>query len=512
MQKKSTQDTDSGHLPDRPLSGAGTEHAAPSNEEKFLPENMLEYLGQIFDAFREGICISDTNGIVVLLNEQHSHITGIPRREMLGHSVEEFVNRGRLDVVLNPEVIRTGQPATRVQTISDGRKVILEAFPVHDRQGRVVLCMTFLRDITMVSSMREQLDSQKELLDAFQQWTSFAEDQANALKLPRIFTSKAMLELQGETDRIAATDATVLLLGETGVGKDVVARRIHSASPRRDRPFIKVDCGSIPENLIETELFGYAAGTFSGANRQGKMGLIEAASGGTLFLDEIGELPMGMQTRLLRVLQDFEIVRVGSTAPKQVDVRVVAATNKDLEQAVAREEFRSDLYYRLRVAVLHIPPLRERQADILPLARVFLKFYGRKFHRNLELSPEAEQALLTHRWPGNVRELENLVQGLLVTCRGTLIRAEDLPFTSISTPAHAASGGRAGTEDIVPIEGKTFKEVMKEYENRVLVRAMEQWGSIAAVARKFQVDRSTIFRKVRELEKRGVLPAHQDRR
>lgn len=466
---------------------------------------LLEYLEQIFNASRDGICISDADGIVVHLNKRHAEITGIPRNEMLGHSVMEFVNRGTLDVVLNPEIMRTGQPATSVQTVSDGRKLILEGFPVYDREGKVVLCMTFIRDITMLSAMREQLDAQKELLTTFQQLTT-NEDQIISLKIPKIFTSKAMVSLYGEVDRVAQTDATVLLLGETGVGKDVIARRIHAASPRKDKSFIKVDCGSIPENLIETELFGYAAGTFSGANRQGKVGLIEAASGGTLFLDEIGELPMSMQTRLLRVLQDFEIMRVGSTVPKPVNVRVVAATNKNLEQAIANGEFRSDLYYRLKVAVLTIPPLRERKADILPLARMFLSFYGRKYSRQLTFSEEAEKLLLRHRWPGNVRELENLIQGLLVICKGSVIQPQDLPFGAAPAPK-TLPARQVGQE--LSLEGRTFKEIMKEYENRVLVAAMERWGNIGDVARHFQVDRSTIFRKVRELERQGLIKTKQ---
>ena len=296
------------------------------------------------------------------LNRRHAEITGIPREEMLGHSVMEFVKRGRLDVVLNPEVMRTGQPATRVQTVSDGRKLILEANPVFDAQGKLVLCITFLRDVTMLSEMREQMSVQKELLEAFQQLSTAGDAQELSRKTPKLFTSSAMIKLYGEVNTIAETDATVLLLGETGVGKDVIARRIHALSLRKNKTFIKVDCGSIPENLIETELFGYAAGTFSGASKTGKIGLIEAAAGGTLFLDEIGELPMPMQTRLLRFLQDWEIMRVGSTTPKQIDVRIVAATNKNLERAIARGEFRSDLYYRLKVAVIAIPPLRDRQA------------------------------------------------------------------------------------------------------------------------------------------------------
>ncbi len=243
----------------------------------------------------------------------------------------------------------------------------------------------------------------------------------------------------------------------------------------------------------ETELFGYAAGTFSGASKTGKIGLIEAAAGGTLFLDEIGELPMPMQTRLLRFLQDWEIMRVGSTTPKQIDVRIVAATNKNLERAIARGEFRSDLYYRLKVAVIAIPPLRDRQADILPLARMFLRFYGSKYHRQLAFSEEAESLLLDYKWPGNIRELENLVQGLAVTSKDSVIRASDVPISGVAKPA--ASARRDGLD--FELDGKTYKEIMKDLENKVLSAAMERYGSITEVARHFQVDRSTIFRKVR---------------
>ena len=462
---------------------------------------LQEYLDQLFDAFKEGICISDVEGTVVHLNRRHAEITGIPREEMLGHSVMEFVKRGRLDVVLNPEVMRTGQPATRVQTVSDGRKLILEANPVFDAQGKLVLCITFLRDVTMLlrdAGADERPEGAARSVPAAQYRGTHRSFPARRRSM---FTSSAMIKLYGEVNTIAETDATVLLLGETGVGKDVIARRIHALSLRKNKTFIKVDCGSIPENLIETELFGYAAGTFSGASKTGKIGLIEAAAGGTLFLDEIGELPMPMQTRLLRFLQDWEIMRVGSTTPKQIDVRIVAATNKNLERAIARGEFRSDLYYRLKVAVIAIPPLRDRQADILPLARMFLRFYGSKYHRQLAFSEEAESLLLDYKWPGNIRELENLVQGLAVTSKDSVIRASDVPISGVAKPA--ASARRDGLD--FELDGKTYKEIMKDLENKVLSAAMERYGSITEVARHFQVDRSTIFRKVKELEKEGKM-------
>ena len=271
---------------------------------------LQEYLDQLFDAFKEGICISDVEGTVVHLNRRHAEITGIPREEMLGHSVMEFVKRGRLDVVLNPEVMRTGQPATRVQTVSDGRKLILEANPVFDAQGKLVLCITFLRDVTMLSEMREQMSVQKELLEAFQQLSTAGDAQELSRKTPKLFTSSAMIKLYGEVNTIAETDATVLLLGESGTGKELAANTIHAGSPRAGHPFIKINCAALPEGLIESELFGHEKGAFTGAVGMRK-GRFEAADGGTLFLDEIGELAVSTQVKLLRVLQEQEFERLG---------------------------------------------------------------------------------------------------------------------------------------------------------------------------------------------------------
>lgn len=456
---------------------------------------LQDYLEQLCDAFRDAICVSDRQGIVVLVNKRHAELTGIPKENMLGRSTQDMVGGGLFDVVLNPEVVRTKQMATNIQNISNGRKMVLEGHPVFDDGGEVAFVVTFIRDVTTLTELREQLATQKELLETFQKLSN--PDPEQQIKYPRIVHSNVMRKLYGEVAAIADTDATVLLLGETGVGKDVVARRIHATSPRADKAFIKVDCGSIPENLIETELFGYAAGTFSGASKNGKAGLIEAASSGTLFLDEIGELPMNMQSRLLRVLQDWEVMRVGSTTPKRVDVRVIAATNKDLEKEVIRGRFRNDLYYRLKVAVIKIPPLRNRQADILPLARSFLSFYSGKYHKQIEFAEDAEKALLKYHWPGNVRELENLVQGLVVTGKKAFIDCRDLSIARQSPRATEYARMEMGALDL---EGKSFKEIMKALENAVIRAGLARYGSISEAAKHFQVDRSTIFRKVKEME------------
>ena len=461
---------------------------------------LQEYLDQLFDAFKEGICISDVEGTVVHLNRRHAEITGIPREEMLGHSVMEFVRRGRLDVVLNPEVMRTGQPATRVQTVSDGRKLILEANPVFDAQGKLVLCITFLRDVTMLSEMREQMSVQKELLEAFQQLSTAGDAQELSRKTPKLFTSSAMIKLYGEVNTIAETDATVLLLGETGVGKDVIARRIHALSLRKNKTFIKVDCGSIPENLIETELFGYAAGTFSGASKTGKIGLIEAAAGGTLFLDEIGDMSLKTQAKILRILQEQSFERVGGTRTIKVDVRVIAATNRNLREEVSEGRFREDLYYRLNVIGVEVPSLRERREDIPVLATAFLERFALANRKEIKgFTPQAMDALLKYSWPGNVRELENAVERAAILCLGEYISERELPMAVSSAPKNndaptlAELQGAAGEEPI--------SMTLDEMERAAILRTLQDTGdNKSEAARRLGITRATLHNKLRRYD------------
>ena len=454
---------------------------------------LADYIEQLCDTFRDAICVTNREGIVTLVNKRHAELTGIAREKMMGSRIQDMVQNGIFDVVLNPRIVETGQKVSSVQNLYNGRTLLLDGHPVKDATGKVAYVVTVIRDITALTELREEITAQRELLETFQNLSS---EGASGNQYPRVVQSPVMQRLYAEASAIAETDATVLLLGETGVGKDVVARHIHRTSLRADAPFIKVDCGSIPENLIETELFGYVPGSFSGASKHGKAGLVEAASSGTLFLDEIGELPMTMQSRLLRVLQDWEVLRVGATVPKKVDVRVVAATNKELEREVTKGMFRSDLYYRLKVAVLNIPPLRSRRVDILPLAQSFLTFYGKKYRKAVNLSEEAKQVLQNHIWPGNVRELENLVQGLVVTCKHGLVGVRDLAGIR-PLPACESSEGQYA---LPSIEGRSLKSIMKEVETAVIEKGMQRYGSISELSRQFQMDRSTIFRKVKEIE------------
>ena len=454
--------------------------ALPSTEDLF----------SVIEAIHDNVAIVDHNGVMRWVSSCFERNYGISRDRVIGRTTYELEAEKVFSPSVAALVLKTRRVVTLTEATRSGQYNIVTGVPIYDDDGDVSFVVSYSVDMRYSRRLHEEYQKISALVSPNAPQTSGG--------LPFSGTMRA---IAATIEKLAKVNTTVLITGESGVGKNVVARLVHHLSDRTNGPLVEINCAGIPAPLLESELFGYEAGAFTGASHKGKEGRIALADKGTLFLDEIGELPMPMQTRLLRFLQDWEIMRVGSTTPKQIDVRIVAATNKNLERAIARGEFRSDLYYRLKVAVIAIPPLRDRQADILPLARMFLRFYGSKYHRQLAFSEEAESLLLDYKWPGNIRELENLVQGLAVTSKDSVIRASDVPISGVAKPA--ASARRDGLD--FELDGKTYKEIMKDLENKVLSAAMERYGSITEVARHFQVDRSTIFRKVKELEKEGKM-------
>ena len=453
-------------------------------------------IDSILDVLSDGIYITDHAGKTLKVNTMYERLTGLKKEDLAGRGVQDLVQEGVFDVVLNPQIVKTGKSATSVQTTKKGQKLILNGHPIFDEHGHVALVVTFVRDVTVMSQLREQIASQNKLLEKFRTSVQYMIEE-NIQKFPITrFKSREMAQLARLIDKIAATDASVLILGETGVGKEFFARSIHRAGPRGDKTFFKVDCTTIPENLIESELFGYAAGAFSGANVKGKSGLFEMADHGTLFLDEIGELPLALQVKMLRVLQDQEILPVGSTRVRKVDVRIIAATNSDLEKEVEKGRFRSDLYYRLRVAVLSIPPLRDRREDIMPLAHYFMGKYAAKYKKELRFGPGIEAIFLNHRWPGNVREMENLIESQVVTCERSTIEAADL---SGCMRSECADPKRSLYENL-DTRDRSLKDIMQDVEREIINGALQVHGSMAKVADILKVDRSTIFRKLKREE------------
>ena len=459
-------------------------------------KKLEDFFDNILEVFYDGIYITDSSGKTIKVNNMYERLTGLKREDLLGKLVTDLEKEGVFNKPLNPIIVKTGKPETSVQVNKTGRKVVINGYPVFDEDGSVAYVVTLVRDVTVLSQLKEQISSQTDLIERYLQEAQYLRTNHLHMHNNVVIESPKMVHLMQLLKRIAATDTTVLLLGETGVGKDVFAEKIHEHSLRKEQSFFKINCATIPENLIESELFGYEAGAFSGASAKGKPGYFELADEGTLFLDEIGELPLPMQAKLLRVLQDQEIMRIGSTKVKKVNVRFIAATNRNLEQAVKEGSFRSDLYYRLRVAVLDIPPLRERTEEIVPLLRYFLDKFNTRYKKKITLSPEAAQIMQQYKWPGNVREMENLIQGLIVTLDKDVLEAADLPGYINSGDNHRRE--ISYQDNSYAIGEQSISEMVDNFERELLEKGLEKYKRVSDLAKLFKVDRSTIYRKLKK--------------
>lgn len=468
----------------------------PSNND-FSGKKIKGILKKILNVLTDGVYISNNVGETLFINKSYEKITGLEGQKLIGKYVMNLQKEGVFSTVLNPEIVQTGKGATSVQMIKNKgkkRRVVLSGHPIFDEVGKVSLVITFVRDITLMTNLREQITTQRELIEMHQRTLQILNFRQSDFE-EFVCCSHAMQNTIKTTKKIAVTDATVLITGETGVGKGVLAKKIHAKSQRNAQPFLTVDCTTIPENLFESELFGYAAGAFSGAQSKGKPGFFEMADKGTLFLDEIGELPLTMQSKLLRVLQEREIIRVGSTRSQKVDVRIIAATNRNLQAEVQKGKFRSDLFYRISVATLEIPPLRDRKDAILILANHFFNKFNQKYKKNISVSKDCEKYLHAYSWPGNARELENMIHRLVITHEDRMLTPNDLPapLTSISILPSSASLKTFSANK----KHKSLKKIMAEIENRILHEALDMHGSINEVAHRFNVDRTTIARKMK---------------
>ncbi|MDR2089789.1 MAG: sigma 54-interacting transcriptional regulator [Clostridiales Family XIII bacterium] len=292
--------------------------------------------------------------------------------------------------------------------------------------------------------------------------------------------------------RIAPFDATVLLMGESGVGKNLFAGMLHSFNKRKDFPFVTIDCGAIPENLLESELFGYEGGAFTGASRKGKAGLIETADRGTLFLDEISDLPLPLQAKLLKVIQEKKVTRVGGIQEKSVDFRLIAATNEDIPGLVERGDFRRDLFYRLNVISITIPPIRKRKGDIPRFIDHFAAKYNEKYGKNLVFSDGAVERMKRYPWPGNVRELENTVEGLILIADDSVVTEDMLPASMYAETAMEKYHG----------EGKTLKQILESVEKEILLEAYEELGATTKVAKALGISQASVSLKLNKYKNR----------
>ena len=369
------------------------------------------------------------------------------------------------------------------------KEVLVTGTPVFDEEKNIRLVVTNTRDFPELKRLEAQLLAlEKKQEKAVQELAYLRSRQAGDKQT--IYHSAAMREVMEIVRKVAPTDVTVLITGESGTGKELIANEIYQNSDRCGKPFIKLNCAAIPAELLESELFGYEEGAFTGAKRTGKAGMFELANTGVLLLDEVGDMPMALQAKLLRVLQERSLVRLGGSKTIDLDIRVIAATNKELLTQVRQGRFREDLYYRLSVVPIELKPLRERREDIPVLARHFCELYRRKYGKETELSPNAVAELAKYDWPGNIRELENLVERLVVTDSvgeiGGCQVASALNFSGTAVP-------EAG-----PLRA-SLKTQLQTFERELILGALERTGSLRKAAASLGVEHSTLVKKCKRL-------------
>jgi len=464
-------------------------------------DNLELFFDKFLDVLYDGIYITDSQGKTIKMNRAYELMTGLKKEELIGRHVLELKRQGYFDTPQNPVVMKTKKTTTDVQIIKEGKKVLVMGVPIfNDHNPSVVdYVITFVRDITVLSQLTTEIAAQKEIIENFLAESIY--HRKKQFDKSVVVQDPAMIQLMISLEKVAKTDANVILLGETGVGKDVFARKIHEYSGRREGPFFKINCAAIPDNLIESELFGYEPGAFTGSSTKGKSGYFELANGGTIFLDEIGELSVFLQAKLLQVLQDKEVMRVGGVRTKKIDVRLVAATNRNLEHEVRKGSFRKDLYYRLKVATFEIPPLRKRQQEIIPLIKFFLERFNKKYKKKIEFTSNALVFLKNYDWPGNVREMENLIEGLVIAKENGLIDEDQILylFNYCTNLKEEDRSLEDETNLFVETGGDGLKDILKKVEKNILRQMLEKhFHNVTRVAGTLKINRSTLYRKLEE--------------
>lgn len=452
----------------------------------YLAQSSVELnLEQIINAFDEGLVVIDASGRICYGNEAYSRIVGVPMSRIVCKNLY-VIEKDALIL----RILQDGKPVTAEKQLvrSVNKYVSLRAFPIF-QEGKIVGAFSIFRDVTELNQLNQEVER---ITGVAEEFSSRINHRAQLSNLQIVSRNPAYMNLISQAVTVAKTDASVLIRGENGVGKEIFTNLIHSSSLRREKPFITVNCAAIPETLIESELFGYEEGAFTGSKKGGKVGKFQLAHGGTLFLDEIGDMPLSMQAKLLRVLQEGEIEKLGRERNIPVDVRVIAATNQPLEKMILNKQFRSDLYYRLNVISLNIPPLRQRREDIMPLADHFLRRYNDKYQKNTVLSRQACDILEAYDWPGNVREMKNCIESCVVLCAGEEITPAQLPATiRLLAPPDAAHPAEINGEY------GTLRDEVEAYERHLITKALETCGqNREQAARRLGISRRTLYRKL----------------
>lgn len=450
----------------------------------YLTENEIDFFFKVMDD--NDISITDEKGIMLKVSSNYGKHYGIDNSEILGKSVYELEKKKIFYPSVTNEVLREKKKVTLLQKNIFGQSMLVTGVPIFDENNKIKYVISFHSiDIANLCDFREKYEKMIEYMTAH--YAEIMELKLKKMQTKEIISkSKKMNNIYKIITNIADTNANVLITGETGVGKNLFAKLIHKESNRVEKAFVEINCGTIPENLIESELFGYEKGSFTGADIKGKIGKVELANNGTLFLDEIGELPLNMQQKLLQVIQDKKIIRVGGTKYIDVDFRLVAATNKNLVELSEKGQFREDLYYRLNVVPIHIPPLRERMEDVLLLINHFLAENNKKYNKFKVLTEDTTNALLSYYWPGNVRELENIMERLVLTTIEDKIDINNLP---------------ENINMLLPInhhKGITLKQALELYEKQLIQSAYKKYNTTIEMGKALGISQPSVVRKLKK--------------
>lgn len=458
------------------------------NELETVKE-LNENLDAIIESSSDGIFVCDGKANVLRINRAYDEITGLDTSDFYGKNMADLVTGGFFSESVTLIVLKKKEPMSIIQKTSTGKSLLATGRPVFDDKGEISRVVTSVRDITDLYDLQHRLAESKKITEQYRM-------ELDSLRIKRvknieglIVGSEKMHQLVDIAIRLAKVDSSILITGESGTGKDLVAGIIHKYSAREKGPFIKVNCGAIPANLLESELFGYEEGAFTGARKGGKPGYFEMAEGGILFLDEIGELPYDLQSKFLRVLQHTDFNRVGGQRFIKSNVRVLAATNRDLLEMVHTRTFREDLYYRLNVVPLYLPPLRERVEDVQFLVSHFLKFFNDSYNMTKRISPDVVDIFEKYNWPGNVRELRNLVERMIVMSPEEVITRLDLPESICKNDICGETGGIT-VPGIIPL-----KEALESVEKQLIEKVYERFPNTREMAKSLKISAPSIVRK-----------------
>ena len=462
-------------------------NALEVEEERIDNMNVSCLISQEFDAIVEavydGITISNRDGIVIKANESFTRISGVQPEELVGKHVNELLKLGLFDQSIVTQVLKEKKVVTNTQKFFHNGKVFLvSASPIFDKNNEIYMVINLHRDLTELNHIQNQLTKNQKLIIQYKNELQETRARLSLTSANFIIRSVKMVEVMSILNRVKDVNSTVLLLGESGVGKSMFVKYLHCISNRSDHPFFVINCGAIPEQLLESELFGYEKGAFTGALSNGKPGIFELADKGVVFLDEIAELTPALQVKLLTFLQDQQFMRVGGTKNIKVDVRIIAATNKNILNLVRDGLFREDLYYRINVIPITIPPLRERKDEISSLIWHFVNLFNEKFQKKTYFSSNAFDCLIEYDWPGNVRELQNIVERLIIMNDG-IVDVDHLPDNI-----------RNSNTSLININN--LKEATAEFEKHFISQKLKSVHSIEELSSMLGVHRTTLVRKM----------------